>query len=246
MLLVLYVVWRLAALSLGVVDEAFAFASALLKWLAVGTAGAGGLVALAAGAVGAAFGANWLWRRVSAAWQRRQEERRARYHHHLRGREWQRGICATVQRLRRRRWLAGKDARRYCEIADAAVHRLRAIDEDILLMGSLPTGESWVQALRDGAEGILHHLERTHNALVRLLAASAVQRIPAMELDLQEAGDELQALAAALEQLCVTPAPPTEATTQETSPGEQSVAAAAADLAESVAPPEPAAVEVRQ
>jgi hypothetical protein len=200
-LFVLYVVWQVAALSLRVVGDAFAFAGALAKWVLLGLAGAGGVLALVALAIGGVAGLAGLWNRVTRGRRERQEEYQARYYHYLRAREWERGIDATAQRLRRRKWLSKKDASRYCETADMAVQRLQQLDEDLAMVESLPASQPWAQTIREGADRILHHLERTHNALARLLAQSAVQAIPGMEQDVQEAADELQALLGALEQI---------------------------------------------
>ncbi len=214
-LLALYVVWQVAVLSLRVAHEAFAFAGEFAKWILAGLAGAGGLLAVIALVAGLVVGARSLWRRLTAGRRGRKEAYRVDYRHYLRAREWQRGIVATAQRLRRRRWLSREDAHHYCEIADLAVRRLREIDEDLIVMASLPVTQPWTQTVLDGARRILEHLERTHNALARLLAQSAAQAIPAMEQDIQEAADELQALLAALDQLAAEKADPVTGMTEE-------------------------------
>jgi len=214
-LFALYVVWQVAVLTLKVASEAFAFAGTLAKWVLLGLAGAGGILAIVALAGGLAAGAAGLWHRLTAGRRHRDETYRVNYWHYLRAREWQRGIVATAQRLRRRKWLSKKDAHRYCETTDLAVQRLREIDEDLIVMKSLPVTQPWTQTILDGARRILEHLERTHNALARLLAQSAVQAIPAMEQDVQEAADELQALLAAVDQLAAEKADSVTGMTEE-------------------------------
>jgi len=198
-LVALYVVWQVAVLWLRVADAAFSFAGALLKWLGLGLTGAGGLVAMMLLVGGVSAGAVALWRRIATGRRKRRELYQAQYRHYLRAREWRQGIGTLAQRLRRRKWLSREDTRRYLETADLAVARLHTLDEDLIVMDSLPAAQPWTPTICDGAERILHHLERTHNALARLLAQSAVQAIPAMEEDVQQAADELQALLAALE-----------------------------------------------
>ncbi len=198
-LIVLYVVWQVAMLSLHVAGTAFSFAGTLLRWLGQGLTEAGGLVAIALLAGGVAAGGVALWRRIATGRRKRRGLHQAQYRHHLRAREWRQAIGTLAQRLRRRKWLSKDDTRRYLETADLAVARLHTLDEDLIVMDSLPAAQPWTPTICDGAERILHHLERTHNALARLLAQSAVQAIPAMEEDVQQAADELQALLAALE-----------------------------------------------
>jgi hypothetical protein len=192
---------QVLVLVLRVLHEVAILSATLIKWVGMGLAGVVGIAAVVAGAFGVARGFGWLTGRFRA-WRSRLRERRQRRHpYYDKAREWQRGIVTTVRRLRGRGWLSRQDAARYHGIARASVKRLRALDRDLATLRSVPASDHWEREVEEAAQTVVDHLQRTHHGLVRLLAESAVQRGPAVEMGLREAADDLESLLAALEDL---------------------------------------------
>lgn len=201
---VLFVLVQALAQGARVMAELALLAGTLVKWVALGVAGA--VTLLAAGvlvfgiAYGVAKGAQSLHRRPRPQSSYREAQR------------WRRGIQTTVSRLCGRGWLTKKDAKRYSRSVDAAVARIRALEKDITTLQSLPEGEGSAAQLQSVADTLLSRLERTHRALVRLLAQSALEKAPVVQESLGQAADELESLLAALEEVAspATPSAPVE------------------------------------
>jgi hypothetical protein len=192
---------QVLVLLVRLLHEVVVLSATLVRWIGIGLAGAAGLAALVALVFGAGHGVRWIGRRLSG-WMRRLRTRRAQSHSYARqAGEWRGGIAKTVGRLRKRGWLSREDARRYRKVADSSVNRVRALEEDLQTLRSVPASEQWEGEVEGAARKIVDHLERTHQGLVRLLAESAVQRAPAVEESLKEATDDLESLLAALEDL---------------------------------------------
>ncbi len=192
---------QVLVLIVRLLHEVVILSATLVRWIGIGLAGAAGLVALVAAAFGFGYGIRWLGKRFSG-WMQGLRTRRVEGHSYSReARQWQKGIAATVGRLRKRDWLSKADARRYREVADASVARVRALEKDLATLRSVPASEQWEGEVERATRKIVDHLERTHQGLVRLLAESALQRAPAVEISLKEAGDDLESLLAALEDL---------------------------------------------
>lgn len=181
--------------------EAVALSATLVRWVGIGLVGAAGVVALVAAGLGMAYGVGWVGRSLSGWMRRLWTQRRESHSYSRQASEWQKGIVTTVGRLRKRGWLSKQDARRYRDVADASVDRVRALEQDLETLRSVPSSEQWEGEVEGAVRKIVSHLERTHQGLVRLLAESAVQRAPAVELSLKEAADDLESLLAALEDL---------------------------------------------
>jgi hypothetical protein len=114
-------------------------------------------------------------------------------------REWQRGIEAAVRGLQRRGWLKKEPARRYRDSVKAAVERVAQLEADRRMLSALPASEGFPAKLERAAQALIARLERTHRALTRLLAESALQQAPIEDENLRDAADELESLVAALE-----------------------------------------------
>ncbi len=218
---------QVLVLLVRLLHEVVVLSATLVRWIGMGLAGAAGLAALVALLFGAGHGMRWIGRRFSG-WMGRLRSRRAQSHSYAReAREWQDGIAKTVGRLRKRGWLSREDARRYRKVADASVDRVRALEKDLETLRSVPASERWEGEVEGAARKIVDYLERTHQGLVRLLAESAIQRAPAVELGLKEAADDLEGLLAALEDLeAESPVAETIAEADEASEARERVRAA--------------------
>jgi hypothetical protein len=113
-------------------------------------------------------------------------------------RQWQRGIQTTVSRLRKHDWLSKQDAKRYRQSVDAAIERIRSLEHDVKTLRGLPGSAGLADELETVAGTLVRRLERTHSALARLLAESALERAPIVDAKLREATEELESLVAAL------------------------------------------------
>ena len=198
----LFVAFQFAVLGLRVLHEILVFAGTLVKWVGLGIAGAAGIAVLG----GLVFGTGYAISKAFKGlfnWGTRREEKKRResVSYYRQAREWRSGIATTVRRLQKRDWLSRDDGRRYRESADSAVDRVRSIERDLGTFRSLPASEEWVRKLDEVARNLVSRLERTHRALARLLAESALQRAPTVEMELQDATDELESLIAALEDI---------------------------------------------
>lgn len=187
---VLFVGMQVIVQGARVVAELALLAGTLLKWAALGVAGALAMIAAGTLVFGIIYG---LGRSAQSLFG---TKRPASLFDQAR--RWKRGIEATVGHLRRRGWLTKDDARRYTRSVDAAVMRIRDLEGDIATLRSLPGGEGSVATLQAAADTLLSRLERTHRALVRLLAESALEKAPLAQESLGQAADELESLLAAL------------------------------------------------
>ena len=83
--------------------------------------------------------------------------------------------------------------------AEQARRRAKELEGDLKAMRSLPSTESHMPRLEAAAAKTVEGLERTHRALVELLAQAAMQPDSGIEAALLEAADELETLAAAVQ-----------------------------------------------
>ncbi|MBM3500790.1 MAG: hypothetical protein FJX74_19190 [Armatimonadetes bacterium] len=194
----LFVALQFAVLGARVVTELAVFAGTLVKWIGLGLAGALTMAAFAAVIYGlgrglskAAEGLSGSARPVETAPAREES-------YHRRARRWQRGINTTVGRLRRRRWVQRDEAKRYRESVSSAVTRIRSLESDVRTLRSLPASGELADQLEAMAQTLLARLERTHHALAKLLAESALERAPLIDAKLRDATDEVEALVTAL------------------------------------------------
>jgi len=196
---VLFVVFQFTMLGARVLNETVVLVSTLIKWLGIGIAGAAGIAAVAAAAFGAAYVLKQMGKALFGPAAPRQVAPSRTASHHRQACEWQRGINTTVGRLQKRRWIPKADARRYRDSAAAAVQRVRSLEHDLATLRSLPASDELARELEEAARTLVSRLERTHRALARLLAQSALQREPTVDLNLRDAVDEIESLVAALE-----------------------------------------------
>ena len=200
----LFVAFQFAVLGLRVLHEVIILAGTLVKWIGIGIAGAAGIAALTAAVFGIGYGLKqaakglfgWMSRPATRA--RRQET------YHEQARRWRGGIAKAVRALQKREWLTRDDARRYRESADGAARRVRSMERDLKTLCSLPASEEWVGKLDEAAQTLVSRLERTHRALTRLLAESALQTAPTAGMNIRDAAEELESLVAALDDVTDT------------------------------------------
>ena len=192
---------QVLVLLVRVLSEVVILSATLIRWIGIGLAGAAGLALFVAVVSGVGYGIRSVGKRFSGWMQRLRTRRQDSHSYGRQARQWQKGIATTAGRVGKRGWLSKQDARRYREVADSSVARVRALERDLATLRSVPASQKWEGEVERAAEKIVDHLERTHEGLVRLLAESAVQRAPAVELSLKEAADDLESLLAALEDL---------------------------------------------
>ena len=195
---VLFVVLQLGMLGVRLVTQLARLAATLVQWLAFGAVGALAIAAVIAMLYGLGKGVAAIAGALAGAGRTRTRAEERHASHLRQARQWRSGIKATVRRLRRRGWLSRDDAKRYRDIAGAAVRRVKALEGDLHTMHSLPSTEKWATRIDAAAALIVERLERTHLALVQLLAESAIQPDSGIEADLREAADEMESLIAAL------------------------------------------------
>jgi len=195
---VLFVVLQLGMLGVRLVTQLARLAATLLQWIAFGAVGALAIAVVIGVLYGLGKGVAGLARALAGAGRKRSQAEDKHVSHLRQARQWRGGIKATVRRLRRRGWLSKDDAKRYCDIANTAVKRVKALEGDLHTMHSLPATEKWATRIDAAAVLIVERLERTHLALVQLLAESAIQPDSGIEADLREAADEMESLIAAL------------------------------------------------
>jgi hypothetical protein len=191
----LFVALQFAMLGARVVGELAVFATTLVKWIGLGLAGAAGVALVAAVVYGLGRGAG---RAIESLLDSGGDARQRVESFHRRARRWQRGIRATLARLRRRKWLGQEEAKRYSQSVASAVTRIRSLESDLRTLRSLPASASLADDLEATAENLLSRLERTHHALARLLAESALERAPLVDAKLRDATEEVEALVSAL------------------------------------------------
>jgi len=196
---VLFLGLQFAVLGMRVFGETAVLATTLVKWLALGIAGAAGLAALTAAAFGLGYALKFLTKGFFGLVSPPQARPARTASYSRQAREWQRGIAATIKRLRKRNWIEKDDAKRYRESADAAVERIVSLERDLKTLRSVPAAEELAREVEAVARNLVSRLERTHRALARLLAESALKHAPAVEINLRDAADELESLVAALE-----------------------------------------------
>ena len=194
----LFVVLQLGMLGVRLVSQLVRLAATLLQWIAFGVVGALAIAAVIGVLYGLGKGLASLARALAGAGRKRSQAENQHASHLRLAKQWRGGIKATVRRLRRRGWLSKDDAKRYCDIANTAVKRVKALEGDLHTMHSLPATEKWATRIDAAAALIVERLERTHLALVQLLAESAIQPDSGIEADLREAADEMESLIAAL------------------------------------------------
>ncbi|MBM3474663.1 MAG: hypothetical protein FJX75_15470 [Armatimonadetes bacterium] len=226
----LFVAFQFIVLGSRVVGELVALAGTLIRWLGMGLAGALSLVVLTALVMGIGYGL----KKAAAKFLRPPATADARHAppvaHSRQAQQWQRGIRTTVGRLRKHNWLSKQDARRYRQSVDMAIERIRSLEHDIKTLRALPGSLELADELEKVAATLVGRLERTHHALARLLAESALERAPIVDAKLREATEELESLVAALAEVGAASAPsamttvpaaeeaprPKEAATEET------------------------------
>jgi len=197
----LFVAFQFLALGARVVTELAVFAATLVKWIGLGLAGGIGVVAVIAivyalGRVLTGVAAGLPQTRTRA-----EAKQSPRESHYRQARRWQRGINTTVARLRRRDWIERDDAKRYRQSVSSAVQRIRSLEHDLRTLRSLPSSDELADELESVTETLLSRLERTHRALAKLLAESALQRAPMVDAKLRDAADEVESLVSALQEV---------------------------------------------
>jgi hypothetical protein len=197
----LFVALQFAAFGARVVTELVELAAVLVKWVGLGLAGALSILALSAAVFGVSWGVSRIARGIFGRAPAARTDRAPSATHHQQARKWQRGIATTVGQLQKRGWLKKEDARRYRESVDAAVERIRCLEQDLRTLRSLPASEGLADDLEEAARTLVARLEQTHRAVARLLAESSLHRAPSVDAKLREAADELESLVAALEEV---------------------------------------------
>jgi len=197
----LFVAFQFLALGARVVTELAVFATTLVKWIGLGLAGGLGVVAV----VATVYALGRVLTEVAGGFAKtrpRGEARQpSRESYHRQARRWQRGINTTVGRLRRRDWIERDDAKRYRQSVGSAVERIHSLEHDLKTLRSLPASEELADELESVAQTLLSRLERTHRALAKLLAESALQRAPVVDQNLRDSADEVESLVTALQEV---------------------------------------------
>jgi len=194
----LFVAFQFLVLGARVVGELAVLATTLVKWGGLALAGAASIAVLAALVYGLGRGLGKAAEGLTAGGARNRPVQVPQESCHRRARRWQRGINTTVGRLRRRNWIDKGDAKRYCESVASAVARIRSLEADVRTLRSLPASNELAEELDAMAQTLLARLERTHQALAKLLAESALERAPLVDANLRDATEEVEALVAAL------------------------------------------------
>jgi len=194
----LFVALQFVVLGARVVSELAVLAGTLVKWLGLGLAGALSIGLLAALVYGAGRGLGKAFQGLLGSRTTAGTRPTAQESYHARARRWQRAINTTVGRLRGRRWIDRDAAKRYQQTVAAAVGRIRSLEADLATLRSLPSSGDLADELDAAAQTLVARLERTHHALAKLLAESALQHAPVVDANLRDATDEVEALVSAL------------------------------------------------
>jgi len=217
----LFVAFQFLVLGSRVVAELAALAGTLIRWVGMGLAGALALAAVAA----AVFGIGYGLKKLAAKFAARPAMTEAKHAPHVaysrQAREWQRGIDTTVRRLRKHNWLSRQDAKRYRQSVEAAIERIRSLEHDIKTLRGLRGSAELADDLEKVAQTLVSRLERTHCALARLLAESALERAPIVDAKLREATEELESLVAALAEVGAASGPLTTTVVPEATEAEE-------------------------
>jgi len=216
----LFVAFQFLVLGTRVISGLVDLAGTLIRWAGWGLAGALVLVALTA----LVFGIGYALKKAAGKILGRPTATDAKHTPHeaygRQARQWQRGIKTTVGRLRKHNWLSRQDAKRYRQSVDAAIERIRSLEHDIKTLRALPGSGELADELEAVAGTLVGRLERTHRALARLLAESALERAPIVDAKLRDATEELESLVAALAEVSATAEPAAPVVEEESRPKE--------------------------